>query len=194
MFPHQLWIVFSPNFPFRGYCRLKETRNPSARSGGIENISLTRRRQQESRSPFRSQVQPRAHLQERESGPGLILIEGRDRRPTLTVVFCPPTEISFPDHIIECEADERPRDIVYCGCWRYRTCARQHHRNARTICRIPSKKMMINHSLDIFEKTARPPLVDQPDCERCQSANQEEVCKAYKYQNCQHEPRPPLYN
>jgi hypothetical protein len=48
----------------------------------------------------------------------------------LTVVFCPPVEMSSPDHKIENKTDKCPRYIIHCGCWRYPTCASQHHRNA----------------------------------------------------------------
>lgn len=48
----------------------------------------------------------------------------------LTVVFCPPVEMTSPDHKIEYETNERPGNIVNSSSWRYRRCAGQHHRDA----------------------------------------------------------------
>jgi hypothetical protein len=61
---------------------------------------------------------------------GMMNLEKHVIGSTLTVVFCPPIEMSFPNHIVEYETNERPGDKVHSSCWRYLGCASQHHRDA----------------------------------------------------------------
>ena len=117
-------------FPRFGYCSLTKMIDQPM-SSRIEIPFL--REENEQRSHRSSSIKcSREHIYNKKGakGQGWWTIEKHIIDSTLTVVFCPPIKMSFPNHIVEYETNERPGDKVHSSCWRYLACASQHHRDA----------------------------------------------------------------